>query len=199
MKLDLWNIIFWTTNNHKIEEASSILWMKIRPYSTDDLNLINKHTNWRWIPEIQSMSIQEVVEAKAKSVYEILKKPILVEDTWFYAKWLNWYPGPFIKYLLDEETWPWLNGLFKMMDWVINREVDAITGFSIYDWENYYTWIGTLKWKIPLEPRWNQYWWSNAFEVDWLWLTFWEITPEHKNQISMRMLALKDFLQKIKD
>ena len=198
MKLDLWNIIFWTTNNHKIKEASSILWFDLKWYWQRDLDLIESKTNWKWVPEIQSMSIKEVVEAKAKAIYDILSFPVLVEDTWYFIEELKWFPGPFVKYIVDE-NWPWINLLFKMMEWVENRNIFAQTGFSIYDWENYYTWIGTLKWKIPLKPRWNQYWWSNAFEVDWLWLTFWEITPEHKNQISMRMLALKDFLQKIKD
>lgn len=101
--------------------------------------------------------------------------------------------------MLDEETWPWINLLFKMIEWVENRNIFAQTGFSIYDWKLLYL-NRYFKMKNSFRTLDEiQFWWSNAFEVDWLWLTFWEITPEHKNQISMRMLALKDFLQKIKD
>lgn len=185
---------FWTTNKHKLEESSKILWIKLEWYTQEDLEKIKLSWNWD-LREIQSMNIIEIVEQKARDVYDILWKPVIVEDTWLYLDWLNWFPWPFVKYLLE---WPWLIALFKMMQSVENRNAKAITWVSMFDWKNFTTWYWELKWTIPLEPRWDKFWWSNAFEPLWTNKTFWEMTEDEKNKISMRKLALENFIKNYK-
>ncbi len=197
MKIDITKIVFWTTNEHKIKEVSNILWFELNWYTKEDKELIDNLTNWKWIPEIQSMDLEEVVKTKAKEAFKILNKPVLVEDTWYFLEALKWFPWPLVKYIVDEE-WPWINLLFKMMENEENRTIYAKTWFAVYDWTNYYTWFWELKWNIPLSPRWNKFGWSNAFEIPELNKTFWEITDEEKNQISMRKIALENFLENIK-
>jgi XTP/dITP diphosphohydrolase len=50
------------------------------------------------LPEIQSLSLREIVEAKARSAYGMVKAPVLVEDVSFEIEALNGFPGPFVKW-----------------------------------------------------------------------------------------------------
>jgi len=50
------------------------------------------------IPEIQSVILSEVVEAKARSAYGMAKTPVLVEDVSFEIAALSDFPGPFVKW-----------------------------------------------------------------------------------------------------
>lgn len=187
---------FWTWNAHKLEEASAILWVKLHWYSADDIKKIYI-AHWREIPEIQSMDIIEIAKKKAKSIFEVLHRPVIVEDTWLFFDSLKGFPWPFVKYIVDEK-WPWIGLLFKMMDWVKDRTARAITWVCSFDWNKYTIWHWELVWIIPEKPRGNQFWWSNAFEPDWTWKTFWEMTENEKNQISMRKIALLDFMFNLK-
>jgi inosine/xanthosine triphosphate pyrophosphatase family protein len=85
-----------------------------------------------------------------------------------------------------------------MMRWVSDRTAKAITGVCMYTWDKYIIWYWELDWFIPDAPRWNKFWWSNAFEPIWKSKTFWEMTEYEKNQISMRKLALEDFERNLK-
>ena len=185
------NLTFWTTNPHKLKEARAILWVELKWYTNLDLIKIDKAYGWD-IPEIQSMDVLEIVRRKAKDVWGILGRPVIVEDTWLFINSLKWFPGPFVKYIVDD-SWPWLDVIFKMMRWVSDRTAKAITGVCMYTWDKYITGYWELDWYIPETPRWNKFWWSNAFEQIWNSKTFWEMTEYEKNQISMRKLALEDF------
>lgn len=50
------------------------------------------------IPEIQSFSLREIVEAKARAAYALVQKPVLVEDVAFDIAAFGGFPGPFIKF-----------------------------------------------------------------------------------------------------
>ncbi|MDD3303198.1 MAG: non-canonical purine NTP pyrophosphatase [Candidatus Gracilibacteria bacterium] len=66
---------FGTTNKHKLEESSKILGIKLEGYTQEDLEKIKLSGNGD-LREIQSMNIIEIVEQKARDVYDILGKPV---------------------------------------------------------------------------------------------------------------------------
>lgn len=82
------NLTLVTSNKNKAREVKEILGpdIKIR-----ELNL----------SEIQSLNLNEVVSAKAKAAYKLVKKPVIVEDISFEIKALNGLPGPFVKFFLQ--------------------------------------------------------------------------------------------------
>lgn len=135
------DLTFWTGNKHKLSEASAILWIELKWYTQEDLDKIRETCGWD-IPEIQSMDILKIIKAKAKEAYNILKRPIIVEDSGLFINALNWHPGPFIKYVLE---WPGLDAIFKMMQWFKNRSAQAITWVCMYDWNNYIIWYWELE------------------------------------------------------
>lgn len=188
------NLTFWTSNPHKLAETRGILWFEIKWYTPEDLEKIKAACSWD-LKEIQSMDIIEIVKRKSKDVFDILGRPVIVEDTGYFIDSLGWFPWPFVKYIVDGPAW--IETLFKMMEWNNNRTVRAITWVSMYDWEKYTVWYWELEWRIPEKPRGDKFWWSNAFEVKWLNKTFWEITEEEKNHISMRKIALLDFIKNL--
>ena len=63
-------IYFITSNDHKLEEAKKILAVK-------GVTIIPKQIE---IPELQSMNQKEVSQYKADRSFEIIKKPLIVDD-----------------------------------------------------------------------------------------------------------------------
>lgn len=79
-------LTFVTGNPNKVKEATAIL--ADVELAIHDLAL----------PEIQSFSLQEVVESKARMAYDAVQAPVLVEDVAFDIEALGGFPGPFAKF-----------------------------------------------------------------------------------------------------
>lgn len=72
------------------------------------------------IQEIQSDSVEEIAVDKAKKAYEILKKPLFVNDSGWYISALNGFPGPLMHYMSQ-----WLNpqDFLNLMQGKENRDI----------------------------------------------------------------------------
>lgn len=69
--------------------------------------------------EIQSDDLEEVSVNKAKQAFEILKKPLVVDDSGFFIKNLNGFPGVYTKYVLGSIG---VDGIMDIMKDKDNRE-----------------------------------------------------------------------------
>ena len=86
------NVIFFVSNNiHKYFEIKSIL-----HDTTIDLDL---HFYKQNIVEIQDEKIEEIAIEKAKSAYNIVKRPIIIEDDGLFINSLNGFPGQYSSYV----------------------------------------------------------------------------------------------------
>ncbi len=85
--LKLKDFVIVTSNKDKLAEINEILGTDHGVSEVD-------------IPEVQSLDIDQVITAKAKSAFKIIKKPVLVEDISLEIKALNGLPGPFVKFFL---------------------------------------------------------------------------------------------------
>lgn len=52
------------------------------------------------LPELQSLSLEEVVRAKADEAWRRLQRPLVVEETGLELRALNGFPGPLVKWML---------------------------------------------------------------------------------------------------
>ena len=117
------NIVFITGNEGKRKEVEAILGSK--KYSIVNVNLE--------VPEIQSISVEEVTKEKIKSAYELLKDNfkevidkfmdkgvkvsnindviVICEDTGLYIEDMNNFPGALIKFYLGSLN---VDGIAKM-------------------------------------------------------------------------------------
>ena len=114
-------INFITSNKGKLaalKRALVVRGMENVKIFGQDLNLI----------EPQFDTVAEVSVFKARQAYEILKKPVLVEDGGFCIEALNDFPGVYTKYILQTIG---AKGLMKLMDGVQNRRARFV-GHAVY-------------------------------------------------------------------
>ena len=129
------NIVFITGNEGKIKEVEEIL-------ETDKYTIVNIDLD---VPEIQTISVEEVSNAKIKSAYELLKENfkeviqkfnekdvkiknindviVICEDTGLYIDDMNNFPGALIKFYLGSLN---IDGIVKMNGGSIARAETVI-------------------------------------------------------------------------
>ena len=163
-----------TTSKNKLVEINQIL--------GTDHNVSNLD-----VPEIQSLNLDEVIAAKARTAYRKIKKPVLVEDISLEIKALKGLPGTFIKYFLKtlgtEGTVALVKG--KKTDTKVTAAV------AIYDGKNLKIFKGKLVGTLSRKDR-GVY----GFGFDKVFIpkgykkTFAQMPPKLKNKISHRAIAL---------
>ena len=83
------DLYFVSSNSHKYKEAKSILDSFGIRLGFFKLNL----------EEIQSNSLKDIAENKAKDALSKCKKPIIIEDDGLFIDSLNGFPGPYSSYV----------------------------------------------------------------------------------------------------
>ena len=103
------------------------------------------------LTEIQSTDIKQITEDKAMRAYQIIKKPVIVEDVGLYFEALGSLPGPFIKFFVDEENG--LEKLCRMLDGFSTRRAYAVVITTYYDGQKFTHFEGGARGEVPLSPR----------------------------------------------
>ncbi len=80
-------VTFVTGNPDKLAEARRLCGHELAAAELD-------------LPEIQSLDLATVLEAKAEEAYRRLGRPIVVEETGLELRALNGFPGPLVKWML---------------------------------------------------------------------------------------------------
>ena len=139
--------------------------------------------------EIQSLNLQEVVEDKAKRAFEIIKKPVLVEDVSLIFTALDKLPGPLIKWFLESLG---NEGLCKLVDRFDSRDAHARVMFALYDGNKMQIFEGSMEGKVAIKPRgdagfgWDPVFIPKGYEKTWA-----EMSDDEKHATSMRKIALE--------
>ncbi len=81
------DLVFVTSNLGKLKEAEEVLGVKLHHHALD-------------LPELQTMDLEEVVRHKARTAWERLGQPVLVEDTSLELAGMGGFPGPLVRWLL---------------------------------------------------------------------------------------------------
>ncbi len=174
---------FITSNKNKALELRQILGSSIKIKELD-------------LDEIQSLDLDEVIKAKAKAAYEIVKKPVIVEDISFSIKYLNGLPGPFIKYFLMSIG---TEGTVKLIGG--NPSNTTVTAaIAAYDGQKLKIFKGVVKGTLSKTNK-----GESGFGFDRIFIpsgykqTYAQMDSELKNKISHRAKALnklKKFLKR---
>jgi non-canonical purine NTP pyrophosphatase (RdgB/HAM1 family) len=174
-------LIFATQSANKLEEAQRILRTQIETYEID-------------LPEIQSVDVEDVVIYKAKFAYDVIRKPIMIEDTGLYINALNGLPGALIKWFVQRIG---VDGLCRIMEPFDDKSAVAKTIIATYDgYGDPSTFAGEIGGGISGTPRGTQgFGWDAVFIPAGAEKTFAEMLPDEKDAFSMRRLAL----EKMKD
>ena len=174
------NIIVITGNEDKAKEISDILGIKVESKKLD-------------IPEVQSLSVEEVAKAKAQAAYDIVKQPVIVDDTGMHIEALNNLPGALVVWFLDELGPKGIIDLIKDKE---NRKAKVSTAIGYADKNGVQVFVGEVNGEITKELK-----GIDGFGYDPIFIpegynkTYAEMSHEEKNKISMRKIAL----MKLKD
>lgn len=174
-------ITLLTGNSHKVKELSRLLGVELNHQKID-------------LPEIQSTSVAEVAKVKAEEAFQIVKKPVLVDDTGLAIRAWNNLPGALIKWFIDNVD---CAGIIEMLG-EKNRSAFASTALGFCDKNGSRVFVGEVSGKISDIPR-----GENGFGFDPIFIpdnaskTLAEMTGEEKDWFSSRAMAaakMREFL-----
>jgi XTP/dITP diphosphohydrolase len=86
-------LLFVTTNNGKFQEVQRWL-AELAPQMQLEQAALD-------LPEYQSLEVHKVALGKAQEAWQLLKKPLLIDDGGIYLEKYNKFPGTLSKYVLE--------------------------------------------------------------------------------------------------
>lgn len=142
------------------------------------------------LDEIQSANLEDIAIDKAKRAYEILGKPVVVEDVSAGLDNLNGMPGPFIKYF---ELAMGMDALFLLAE-KAGDPVTVVCTIAYYDGSTTLVARGDIHGSaVPARGN-NGFGFDKVFLPDGHTKTFAEMDHEEKDSISHRSQAIKQLV-----
>lgn len=129
-------VTFITGNQNKADYLSRLIGLPVDHHKLD-------------LDEIQSVELSEVIEHKVRQAYELLKKPVLVEDVSLEFNALNKLPGTFIKFFVENSG---LEATCRMLDGFLDRSAIARCAYGYYDGKNVTIFEGSISGTIAQNP-----------------------------------------------
>jgi len=131
-------LTFITGNQNKADYLAKLLGMPLRHHKLD-------------LDEIQSTSLDKVVEHKVRDAYRQLGGPVLVEDVSLGFSALSGLPGPFIKFFVEQPEG--LEKLCRMLDAFPDRSARGACMYGYYDGNRLELLLGGIDGQIAEHPR----------------------------------------------
>lgn len=168
------DLVFITGNANKVHYLSKWLGIELGHQKID-------------LDEIQSLSLREVAEHKARHAYEIVGRPVLIEDVSMRFLAIDPLPGPFIKWFNQ----PGMPALCKMLDGFEDRRAVAEIIYVLFDGKQCVYFDGKMSGTIAVSPRGTGgFGFDSIFINDGYELTRAEMTEETYADTSYRMQAI---------
>ncbi|HSX35967.1 MAG TPA: non-canonical purine NTP pyrophosphatase [Patescibacteria group bacterium] len=133
--------------------------MKDLTFITGNPNKVDFLVKWLGVPvlhhkldldEIQSLDPHTVVEHKVRQAYELLHKPVLVEDAGLIFTAMGQLPGTFIKWFIDEIGY---DGLLKLAHSLPEPTAIGRVSYGVYDGRDLRLFDGEMHGRIADAPR----------------------------------------------
>ena len=144
------------------------------------------------LAEIQSLDNDEIITAKVKAAYAVLRCPVIVEDVTAGLDELGGLPGPFIKFFEQKMGY---DALYKLRG---ETAATATCTIGYYDGSNLVIASGTIHGKAVASRGNYGFGFDICFQPNGQSKTFAEMPPAEKDVISHRSLAVADLVAKLK-
>lgn len=170
-----------TGSEHKLRE-----WQRLVP---SHVSLQNQAID---LPEIQSFDSIEIVRHKLHQAYDLIKKPVVVEDVSAGLDKLNGLPGPFIKFFEQQLG---RDALYKLAGEEAATTITCTIGY--FDGEHELFATGIIHGRT-IEPE-----GETGFGFDFCFIpdgehkTFAQMPPGGKDAISHRRQAIDDLIKQL--
>ncbi len=178
-------IYFASSNENKFIEIQNLC----RHENTVEFEIIFEKTE---IPEIQSESITVVAEDKVKRAFEIIKKPVMVEDDGLFISSLNAFPGVYSSFVFKTIG---NEGILKLLSEKDNRSASFLSVISFCDGKNVQSFVGETVGKISREIIPGGWGYDPIFIPENENKTFGQMDVLKKNELSHRSKAFRKFLK----
>jgi len=182
--------VFITGNLHKVAYLEKWLGMSLEHQKID-------------LDEIQSLDPHEVVADKARRAYEIVGKPVLVEDVALTFLSMGRLPGTLIKWFLEEVG---TEGLCRVASTFEDKRAVASIVYGLFDGKELHTFDAQVSGTVAPEPRslegndWkNSLSWNAVFIPDGSDKTYAEMTDEEIAPFSHRAKAVEKLRKHLQD
>ena len=183
-------LIFATTNSYKFLEASAI-------FAEFGYTLVEVPDK---LVEIQTDSITEIVDRKAKDAFLRVGRPLFVEHTSLHIRYVNGFPGGLTSLILASFGDEKFCEVFGSPD---RNEALGQTTIGYCNGRRVLQFAGQMEGRIATSPKgnllgWEQFGWSRVFVPAGFTQTLSEIGVNAKNKFSMRREAIEAFVKAIK-
>jgi non-canonical purine NTP pyrophosphatase (RdgB/HAM1 family) len=172
--------------------------MKDLTFITGNPNKVKHVTNWIGVPllhhkldldEIQSLDLHTVAEHKVRQAYDILKKPVLVEDAALTFTAMGRLPGTYIKWFLEEMG---VDGVARLAQSLDTQQAVGTVCYAIYDGHDLQFFDGQMRGTIAPVPKGEGgFGFDRIFINEGFDITRAEMTEEDYAATSYRMDGLK--------
>jgi XTP/dITP diphosphohydrolase len=145
------------------------------------------------LPEPQALDPADVVEAKARAAFDVLRSPLLVEDSGLAIAAWGGFPGALVKWM---EKTAGLDGIARMLDPFPDRSATAICVVALFDGSGLRVSRGETRGSIVPAPRGDGgFGWDRLFAPEGDRRTFAEMPHAEKDRISHRRRAWEGLRQ----
>lgn len=120
-----------TQNSHKIRELAPLFEDNGVSFDTTDLEKL----------EIRSDDVEVIARAAAVHAFEVLNRPVIVDDTGLYLSALNGFPGAYAAFALKTIGY---EGILKLMNGASERSAQFVTSVGYCDSTHTITFVGTM-------------------------------------------------------
>lgn len=139
------------------------------------------------LPELQATDVTVVAKAKAEAAYQVLGRPVFVDDTGLYINAWNSLPGALIAWFLDNVG---NEGLIQMLAGWDDRSARVVTALGYCDQAGSQVFTGEVAGSIaPVPTGENGFGYDPIFIPDGYSKTFAEMSSTEKDAVSMRAIA----------
>jgi XTP/dITP diphosphohydrolase len=171
-----------TGNRGKIAEARLALGLEIEAVEVD-------------LPEIQSLDLFEILKQKAEVAWEIVRRPLVVEEAGLELVALNGFPGPLVKWMLEAVG---AEGIAKTAHALGDPRAAARCALLYRDAARTVVAEGSTSGTLVLPGRGGHgFGWDPVFLPDGETRTFAELEGKEKNAVSHRGKAWRALLPKL--
>ncbi len=176
-------LVLVTQNQHKLKELRPLF----KKFNVDfETTTIEKH-------EIRSESVEEIARVAARAAFDVLQKPVVVDDTGFFVDGLNGFPGSYAAAVLKTIGYA---GILRLMTDEVERESRFVTAVGYCDGEHLETFVGTMTGTVADSPAGTEgFGYDPIFVPDGFSKTYAQLTLEEKVSISHRTKAFEEFLR----
>jgi non-canonical purine NTP pyrophosphatase (RdgB/HAM1 family) len=144
------------------------------------------------LPEIQSLDLMEVLEAKAAAAHREVGSPVVVEETALELDALNRFPGPLVRWML-EAVGP--EGIARAAEALGDPGATARCALRAFDGERAVDGVGETRGRLVLPARGaNGFGWDPVFRPDGRARTYGELADADKDLIGHRGRAWRALL-----